>query len=647
MVDWGTGRRLDDLDRYPVRVWYLLVGCLSLAFAVWFRLTWPSEWIYDDGAIVLRYMDKFAQGGFYQYNLEDPPVFGISGFLHGILAGLLAKSHLLSPKNSLLFSNMVGVGLVSAATMLILRRCSSSGLTVLLAWILTLSAAHLFVTTAFQGLETPLHLGFVLLAFWTYLDRRSRAMWFCFALAVISKLDAAPVVAVLGSLRLAELAAARSGRLIWLREIRNAMVWAGIPLAVWVGFTMWLFGSPMPQTVYAKVVYHGHTESRLAFFREWVRIDDNLNWMHVVVALSLPVLARFRRPVLGVTRVSTLALPFCVLALVVLYSIYNPGERMPWYFVLPQFLLLLSAVIAGLGLLARLTRRSSLVGLATAGVVFAVLVPGYLDRSLKSARYVTTHILRSEPERAAVGAYVREHAAPGDRLCTGHGYTAREAGIYVIDYSGLNSPVVTDLKKQNKGIIGELKPEWSVRPGLWGADFQESNRYELQASFYGRAFDNRACWRIFRRRALDLGPVTVAALLAEDEMSSDDTIRILRDRTNYVEAVEDAEFRYRRSGTVVACRAGVARIAAAQELEIVLIRDGQPQELLVSLTVPARDDEDWGNGRAQELRVPIPSTVPPGSAFDVKITRVGAVNEADKFRLFEPIWMIATGPTGS
>lgn len=169
---------------------------LSVGFAALFFQLWPCDVIYDDGAIVLKYMDNFADGHFYAYNPSDGPMYGISGFIHGVLAGLFAWAHLFAPLHSLFASNFIGLVLVSFVSLRILAHFIRAPAMVYPAWLLLMVSAPHFVATVKQGLEVPLHLGIVLGCYYFFLKRRSKWLWLTCVLAMISKADALPVADV-------------------------------------------------------------------------------------------------------------------------------------------------------------------------------------------------------------------------------------------------------------------------------------------------------------------------------------------------------------------------------------------------------------------------------------------------------------------
>src|SRR6202008_4290115 len=80
----------------------LVISITSLIFYFLPRI------FYDDAGFILRHLDHFSQGYWFRYNINDPPVYGISGFIHGVFCGMLCLLHLASPEQALMISNLVG-----------------------------------------------------------------------------------------------------------------------------------------------------------------------------------------------------------------------------------------------------------------------------------------------------------------------------------------------------------------------------------------------------------------------------------------------------------------------------------------------------------------------------------------------------------
>ena len=614
---------------------------LSAAFAAWLYLAWPIEYLYDDGAIVLKYMDNFAAGGFYQYNLADDAVFGVSGFLHGVFAGFLSATHATTPDQSVLVSNAVGVWLTSLAVLLILRRFTSSLITILAAWVFSLSASNHFIQTAFHGLETPLHLGIVLLACWAWLSGYSRSMWLLSALAIVSKLDAVVVVGVLAALRLLPLILRRDTRADGFAELRTALLWMGIPLVLWVALTLWLFGSPFPQSAYAKLYLHSHPPGRFAFVSRWWGGETERTVIYILIAVVAMVTGLRKRDGQR-DRSAVLALLGGCAALLVLYTWFNPAEHMPWYDVLPQTLLVLGAVISLLALERRSTRLPRAFGFLLPVLLLAVMVPSNVSRAVGMVRQARGYIHASEPERIAVGKYVHDHADPADRLFTGHGHIARFARIYTYDYSGLNSPLITRLYRQNKSAIRELGPEWVTRPGLMHAVAQRDLAYELVRTFYSRSLRGVQAWRIWHKREGAAGRF-VARPVVTAEVTSDGSVRDIGGGLLHIRGGSQVTLAVAMDGAAEQLRFGVARQERPLDLQVSLLGVGGVDEPrpLTRVTIPAADPGDPVEGLTHEIRITLPAVTRPGSPVHLLIAPVETATIPPEFLLLEPVWMTA------
>lgn len=596
----------------------------SAVVTIIFFAIWPTRYVYDDGGIVLRYLDNFARGGFFQYNLDSDPVFGLSGFLYGLLAGGLSATRIISPDAAAFVVNGLGVAATSTFLLLILRGVTTSWILRATAWIYVMAASSYFASTAWQALEAPQHLAVVLACVWAFHEKRRRTFWALAATCIISKLDAAGIVAILTLLRAAELLLDRASVRTWLDEVRTAALWGGIPLLAWLALTFGVFGGPIPQSAYAKMNFTERPDSPWYFVQAWWRLEERAILVHLVVSafgLGLVSGLRDRERILRI-----LAPLLGSLVLVVMFSEFNPTERMPWYYVLPQTLFVLAAVNALITVFERLTPRV----VATVAVSL-ILVAGANERwetMSKVVRNAVAYIDRAEPERIAVGKFVAAHAAPGDRVYTGHGHTARHSGIHVHDYSGLNSPEVTDLRSAGKGPLATLRPEWLIRPGILPPRDQRELGYRVAGSFYARARHGAVSWRVFH---LDpAAPITHP--IAPEEIDGAERVEKrsqaalgvrFRREVDLVSRVDDVH------GLVFATR----REGSAFGLEIVVA-----DSVVAHDTVPARDPEDPVHGLTWETRVDLSGI----DAHDgIRIRTVGR-DDAESM-LHEPVWL--TDPT--
>ena len=634
---------VDDLSHWPVFWTTSIALLLSASFALVFYSLWPKEILIDDGAIVLRYLDNAAAGGFYRYNLQDGPVFGVSGFVHGALAGALAASHWATPEQSALWTNLLGVSVSAFAVLLILRRSTASALVVLVSWVFVLSACYFFLTTAFAGLEAPLHMGIVLLAVWAFLADRPRAMWALLALAMISKLDAAPVVVVLAGLRLGTLLARGESRRGWRAVSRAALVYDGIPLRLWILFASWFFGSPLPQSAYAKLNYHYHPPSRIEFVTSWWRRDELriiAYWATTFAAVAVSVWKSRREQTCGL-----LALPLACLGVLGLFVVVNPGERMPWYYVIPQALMVIGAVTSLLSLVRPV--REPWRTLVPVGILILAIptTVATAHRSIDSA----IHSIRSaEPERIEIGIYIRDHADPKDELLTSHGHIACAAGLYTHDFSGLNSPIVTNLLARGLNPLDELKPKWFVRPGLLSPSNQRQLGYSLAATFYGRATHGRPAWRVWTRTQ---DGVSTALAVIEDEVAADGEVRPVIDNPRYISNLNlpppdpgrpdhglriqvrrRVQMTYAGDGQVAALRLGIVRQRQQMTLWVSI---GSDDDDPVAVVVPGIEESDLAFGQVWSADIPVLNDRTDPTR--VVLSHRGATSDLE---LLEPVWMV-------
>ncbi len=497
----------------------LLPFALSLAAALAFFRLWPTRLVWDDTGISLKYMDNFAAGHFYCYNPGDGPVFGVSGFLHGILAGALARLHVLSPLDCLLASNFLGLVLLSYLTLRILALHTTHRLLIYPAWLLLLASCPHLVVNLKQGLETPLHLAVILAAVFFFLTRRGRAFWATGALAIVSKLDAVPIIAVLGALEVAPaLLAHDRGRL--RATAREMLLWFAAPLAVWLIFATVAFGSPVPHTALAKLSYHPHAAG--SWFPFLLGFKMPARFSLLLLALLVLFLAQHlvRRRRLEARQIVCL---LAALAYLVPYYLYNPGERMGWYYAVPEYLFLLQALVFTFGIGERLRPVAAL---AFGTTVIVALGLARIPQALGEARHTVGYLRQCESERIAGGRWIRENSAPGDTLMTRFGHVARESGLYTVDASGLCSDTAIARRLDFRRLVLDLRPDWIYRHGLMGPDLQQRDGYRLVKSYYNiAAFHGWPAFRIYRKSA-DPTLVVCEPLKAEG-IHSDGAVRTM------------------------------------------------------------------------------------------------------------------------
>ena len=105
------------------------------------------------------------------------------------------------------------------------------------------------------------------------------------AISIVSKLDAVPVVAVLFIIYFIDLIFKENFIDIFRKNYKPFLLCFLIPLAVWILFSYFFFGSPLPQSAKAKLMYHsGSIQSTFPFLE--VFINDAFR-MPLLILLGL------------------------------------------------------------------------------------------------------------------------------------------------------------------------------------------------------------------------------------------------------------------------------------------------------------------------------------------------------------------------
>ena len=232
--------------RQELRGWLpaVLVVC-----AVHLTLLLQTAWLSDDIYITLRSVANLAAG--------DGPIWNpgerVQAYTHPLWMGMLTVVQLLISSN---FASALLLGLACSGLTLYLAifRVSRSAQSALMAAVL-LSVSMAYMDYSTGGLENPLlHLLLVLFVL-TYLDAgHGRGalfrLWFIFALALLTRLDAALLLLpALAAFSWRQLRGGHLRPLPWLRIVTLAL----LPLAAWLLFALFYYGTPLPNTAYAKL----------------------------------------------------------------------------------------------------------------------------------------------------------------------------------------------------------------------------------------------------------------------------------------------------------------------------------------------------------------------------------------------------------
>jgi len=429
----------------------LLDAGVALAAAALIFKVYPGEF-FDDAGFVMRYMENFKEGFFYAYNSTDGPVFGISSAFQGLVNGAICATGMWLPEQALRRTAFIGLVVLIYFLIRIIRGNTKSNIEFLIWTGIILVSSKFFLNVMKAGLESPMHIAVVTGAFWAYYEKRTRLMWFLLALAAISKLDAVPLVVITGLFWLIE------NRNEWWplrlnsKAIRDILTFAVVPVVTWIAAATYFFGSPLPQSAYAKIHYHFHPDDYwFPFFVRYAKDDFYLPvlWITLISSLIMLVFAYVRRHQESLGNTLRYLLPGAsFIGTMILYYFYNP---------------LFPDVYGG---------------------------KWWLDEYLSTVEY----------ERATIGRYIEQRVSEQDTVMVWHGLPGRYTKGYVLDMSGLNSKLVTKYERNSARILKEFRPNYTVNHQFY--DYTEVVKhppYSLDTMFYDITAYGHPSWQIYKR----------------------------------------------------------------------------------------------------------------------------------------------------
>jgi arabinofuranosyltransferase len=347
----------------------LVPPALLVAFA-WSFLFFQGFGLVDDAYISFRYVDNFVAGDGLVWN-PGQLVEGYTNLLWLLLLAPFAAAGLDLVLPAALLGTAFSIGTLELLRRLTARTLPERGpfTQALPGLLLALNPAFASWTTS--GMETPAFAFFVLLAAAELLrERGARRPWLlvlAFCLAYLTRPEGALVA---GLLLTAHLLFGAEGP--WRLRLREA-IYLGLPLLgvvlIHIGIRLSVYGYPLPNTFYAKVIFGGVTLKR--------GLLHLLGFLAAGGLLVLPglLLLRAEAPL-----ARTLKTGYVLLGGYTVYLLLIGGDVPPWNrFYVP----LLALPLLGLGeLLARVintvrARRPQLLGALAALFAMALTMPGW------------------------------------------------------------------------------------------------------------------------------------------------------------------------------------------------------------------------------------------------------------------------------
>lgn len=345
----------------------LPIAMLALFVAV---MVYRYAWVCEDAFITLRYVDNALNGYGAVFNVGEC----VQGYTHPLWFLLLLVGTLGWP-NPIHVAVASGLACTVLTVVIVghaLRRLSdkpwyASVLTALFCLLCVSSDSWLAFQTS--GLENSLsHLLIACLVVEVCRREFSRPLWLTLliALLVLNRPDLALLIAPLG--------------VLLLRHVRNrryfiALCIGVLPLAAWLVFAWWYYGSVVPNPAYAKVGMYASwwdgASQGLTYLYDWLR-HDLLAAAGAVLLLGLGMMRARTRLSTGARRGRYFAYAWAAgIVLYLLYVVWVGGDFMRGHLLLPVFT---AGVVLGLASLAAHARAARPSRRWTAVACIAVLL---------------------------------------------------------------------------------------------------------------------------------------------------------------------------------------------------------------------------------------------------------------------------------
>jgi hypothetical protein len=455
-----------DRTRYSPRLpELLLIGAAVVAVRLWFLAF--THVTYEDALISLRYAENLAAGRGLVYNPGEH-VFGATTPLHVLLLAALSALHLHEPLFAAKLLSILADGLTAAIWYRLIARetASRAGALVFAA---AFGLSPLIVEISASGMETPLVLLCLTLAFEAVYARRGLVLGLWLGLLLLLRLDAALFAIILLVAR-----ARREGRF----PLRETAVTAAV-VAPWLLFSLLYYGSIIPNSIPAKLnAYNAHmhsmsrqfwyTFSHLTPFRISVRATwaglsarETLFAILYLPLFLLGVAVALRHRVWGVVLLCFLGhWAFLVLPRTLIFPWYLPPLLLPYY------------ILGGIGFVRLRQWHASTATRPALQRAFGLVFVGGLV--LHTGHWLTTAGYRrwavqsyEDTVRKPIGLWLARNTPPDAVVSVEPiGYIGYYSNRKILDEVGLVSPEVIPFNRRGAGwftaVVRTFHPDYIV-----------------------------------------------------------------------------------------------------------------------------------------------------------------------------------------
>jgi hypothetical protein len=405
---------IGDRDRL-VRI---AINILAGALALWVSIAAAPPILGDDAAIGLRYAERIANGQGFTYN-DHERVCGTSSPLWTLLISLGPRAGLTVEHATRVLASLFFTTAAVLASMVALE---VGGVLAALCVALAIPGDAFWRTQALTGLELPLSLSLGLATILALGRRRESLAGVLLGLAIVTKLDA--IALMLG---------VAVSYMVLLRRIPLRMLAiAALVTLPWYVFAIAYFGSPLPQSLAAKLA-HGRAATMDHLWIARIFALDLRYGLWILAVMSLVVSTK-----VSLNRRLIIASIFAwFLIHGVAYSWLNLGDLYPWYVGIPAAL----CWIAAAGAASNGTRGWRT---AIALVMIVAALPNWRTTisSIVRPRIELWHAI--DTDRRLAGIFIDQFAASDEIVGSGFGWIAYEGHRAFVDGTSLNSRILLD-----------------------------------------------------------------------------------------------------------------------------------------------------------------------------------------------------------
>ncbi|MEL6476253.1 MAG: hypothetical protein AAFR17_02925 [Pseudomonadota bacterium] len=413
------------------------LGALLIVLAV-AAVLMRTSWIGDDALISMQQVRLFVAGDGIVWN----PGIRVQAFTHPAWFGVLSGLHAVT--GAMFFPAILASIALTAGAVLVLWYFVREHLVFGAGWaamlVLSVLLSRGFVDFGTSGLEVPLSFALSAAVMWLLVFGRTGVwLWLALALLVLNRMDHA---VLLGPLALGLLGRALAERRI-LVIVPGALV-----LLAWFAFATFYFGSPLPNTYFAKVGGQISLDDRLAkgvYYLTDAFLRDGYSLGVVLLGI-----------VAGLSRGGSFRLIALGLVLHLLYLIWVGGDFMRGRFLAVPFFVSLFLIATAIT-----PRRAQAWAVGLIGLAIILGQPPSLDRLYSQQELVggiadergfyfrefaTLSPIRAWPEPAE-GRFDRPSADLVFVGCGGIGYSRYTAPprAHLIDTCALTDPFLARL----------------------------------------------------------------------------------------------------------------------------------------------------------------------------------------------------------